>query len=75
MADGLPSGIPAEFVKYVQKYGRGDVSKALDTVYVLRDEIRQFKIQIDEIYKKFLVIEQTQEEENVYMSDSSEVFV
>ena len=33
MAEGLPSSIPAEFVKYVQKYGRGDVAKALDIVY------------------------------------------
>jgi hypothetical protein len=71
----LPSGIPAEFVKYVQKYGKGDVEKTLATVYWLRDEIRQLKIQIDEIYRKFLVIEQAQEEENVYISDSSEVFI
>jgi len=75
MADGLPSGIPAEFVKYIQKYGKGDVEKALDTVYWLKDEISQLKKQIAEIYKKFLAIEQTQAEENVYISDSSQVFV
>jgi hypothetical protein len=31
--EGLPSDIPAEFIKYIQKYGKGDVHKALDTVY------------------------------------------
>lgn len=75
MKDGLPIDMPAEFVNYVEQYGRGDIQKVLDTGYRLRDEIKDLTIQRVERHIRLLAMMGPQKEDHVYRSDGSKVFL
>ncbi|MEI7557556.1 MAG: hypothetical protein WCJ45_01580 [bacterium] len=75
MKDGLPIDMPAEFVNYVEQYGRGDIQKVLDTGYRLRDEIKDLTIQRVERHIRLLAMMGPQKEDHVYRADGSKVFL